>query len=300
MVYVVERYLPGLSHSDLLRGLSKIEQTVKELRSEGQPVRYLGSTIVLGDEACFCQFEGPSEAAVTEANLRAGLAFDRIVPALTVSHTKGEGVMAVSTSVPSTVRIRRSRLLGLLAAVAAVTAGITWAVSAYAVDSGGGSQPSAQPAAAPASASPAPQSFMTSISHTAAMQQTAAVLGALGLDSKDRQYVQAITSRTPVEQAAAFGGPGAVLDALGLSPQDKLYVLGVTSMTPEQQAAAFGRTRSTPDAAFRQWAKGISSMASAQQTAAAIASLGLDKQDRQYVQGITALTKTQQAAAFGR
>jgi hypothetical protein len=47
-------------------------------------VRYLGSTIVPGDEACFCQFEGPSEAAVAEANTRAGVPFDRIVEAVAV------------------------------------------------------------------------------------------------------------------------------------------------------------------------------------------------------------------------
>ena len=53
-------------------------------------MRYLGSTIVLGDEACFCQFEGPSEAAVAEANRKAGLSFDRIVPAVYVRPTKGD------------------------------------------------------------------------------------------------------------------------------------------------------------------------------------------------------------------
>ena len=87
MVYVVERYLPGLSRSDLLHGLSRLERDAK---SDAREVRYLGSTIVLGDEACFCQFEGPSEAAVAEANRRAGLSFDRIVPAVTVRPTKGE------------------------------------------------------------------------------------------------------------------------------------------------------------------------------------------------------------------
>ena len=86
MVYVVERYLPGLSRSDLLHGLSRLERDA----SDAQEVRYLGSTIVLGDEACFCQFEGPSEAAVAEANRRAGLSFDRIVPAVNVRPTKGE------------------------------------------------------------------------------------------------------------------------------------------------------------------------------------------------------------------
>jgi hypothetical protein len=88
MVFVVERYLPGLSRSDLLQELARFERT-QGLRDETGAVRYLGSTIVLGDEACYCHFEGPTEAAVAEANRRAGLPFDRIVPAVTVT-PKGE------------------------------------------------------------------------------------------------------------------------------------------------------------------------------------------------------------------
>ncbi len=88
MVFVVERYLPGLSRSDLLHELAMLERS-QELRDEAEVVRYLGSTIVLGDEACYCRFEGPTEAAVAEANRKAGLPFDRIVPAITVT-PKGE------------------------------------------------------------------------------------------------------------------------------------------------------------------------------------------------------------------
>ncbi len=84
MVYVVERYLPGLSRSDLLVALERLREATWELRSEGASVRYLGSTIVLEDEACFCQFEGPSEDAVAEANRRASVPFDRIVSAVAV------------------------------------------------------------------------------------------------------------------------------------------------------------------------------------------------------------------------
>jgi hypothetical protein len=90
MVYIVERYLPGLAQSDLLAGLHRLERRTQQPNDRAAVVRYLGSTIVLGDEACFCQFEGPSEAAVAEANRRAGLPFDRIVPALTVTPSKGE------------------------------------------------------------------------------------------------------------------------------------------------------------------------------------------------------------------
>jgi hypothetical protein len=85
MVYVVERYLPGVSSSELQRALVVLRRTTREMRGEGTPVRYLGSTIVPGDEACFCQFEAPSQAAVAEANRRARVAFDRIIPAVAVS-----------------------------------------------------------------------------------------------------------------------------------------------------------------------------------------------------------------------
>ena len=84
MVYVVERYLPGLDQRRLLRMLGDLEQVTAELRAEGTDVRYIGSTIVPDDEACFCQFEGASQAAVAEANERAGVPFARIVAAITV------------------------------------------------------------------------------------------------------------------------------------------------------------------------------------------------------------------------
>jgi len=85
VVYVVERYLPGVAHSELLTSLERLGRATEELRSEGTRVLYLGSTIVPTDEACFCQFEGPSEAAVAEANTRAGVPFDRIVEAVPVA-----------------------------------------------------------------------------------------------------------------------------------------------------------------------------------------------------------------------
>ncbi len=84
MVYLVERYVPGLVQNDLLDSLERLRVATDELRGEGASVRYLGSTIVPEDEACFCQFEGPSEAVVVEANRRAGMPFDRIVSAVAV------------------------------------------------------------------------------------------------------------------------------------------------------------------------------------------------------------------------
>jgi hypothetical protein len=89
VLYVVERYLPGVEQADLVRALERLDQTTRELSREGSPVRYLGSTIVAADEACFCRFEG-SEPAVREANRRAGVPFDRVTAGIAVSPTKGK------------------------------------------------------------------------------------------------------------------------------------------------------------------------------------------------------------------
>jgi hypothetical protein len=168
--------------------------------------------------------------------------------------------MTVSPSIPATVEIRRSRLLTLVAAVAVVASGSTWAIAA-ATDSTG--------SAAPHDTSPslvqqaqaygrglteigkiatASSSYANGIARLSRLQQAAAfggpgaVLSVLyGLTPKEALYVRGITSMSSMQQAAAFGGPGAVLDALGLSAGEKQYVQGITSMSTKQQAAAFGR-----------------------------------------------------------
>ncbi len=104
MVFVVERYLPGVAERELRRSLARLSDATEQLRGEGTPVRYLGSTFVPGDEACFCQFEG-SEVAVVEANERAGLPFSRIVAAVAVrparrgSLTRNEPSLTIQGSV---------------------------------------------------------------------------------------------------------------------------------------------------------------------------------------------------------
>jgi hypothetical protein len=222
MVYVVERYLPGLSRANLLPGLSKLESAIGGMQGEGSAVRYLGSTIVLGDEACFCQFEGPSEAAVAEANRRAGLPFDRIVPALLVDSTQRRGEMSVSTSIPKTARIGRSHRLVIVSTLAAVLAVVAWAIATYAVGSG-------SPAAHRAVATQAPALAV--------------------LTPQERQYVQGIVSLTPVQLRAAFGTDRPMGDSSGvasLTPRERRYVLGITALTPLQLWAAFGTSPTPP------------------------------------------------------
>jgi hypothetical protein len=178
MVYVVERYLPGLSRTDLLPGLSRLEPAIQELHGEGSEVRYLGSTIVLEDEACFCEFEGPSETAVAEANRRAGLPFDRIVPALLVPSYQRRGEMSVSTSVSQVARRGRSHRLMIVVVLAVVGALAAWAIATYAVGSGSRSADSG---------APTEQSVLSK------------------LTPQQRQYVLGIVALSPAQMRAAFG-----------------------------------------------------------------------------------------------
>jgi Protein of unknown function (DUF4242) len=238
MVYVVERYLPGLSRADLLPRLSRLEPVIEALRAEGSLVRYLGSAIVLEDEACFCQFEGPSVAAVAEANSRADLPFDRIVPAVLVQPTRRSDEMSVSTSIPKTAARRRSHLLAAIAALATVVALAAWAIAGHVVQPGTRSVRSTAPSQA---------SMLRPLSPAA------------------RDYVLAITSMTPAEVRAAFGTSLTPLPARGnsgrsmrpgaptlasvlrsLTPRERRYVLGITALTPVQLWAAFGTTPTAP------------------------------------------------------
>jgi Nickel responsive protein SCO4226-like len=82
--YLVERYLPGMSEEALRSSLERLAPA-----TTGTAVRYIGSTILVEDEACFCHFEAPSAKAVAEVNGRAGLPLDRIVAALPVAPGPG-------------------------------------------------------------------------------------------------------------------------------------------------------------------------------------------------------------------
>ena len=92
MVFIVERYIAGVPGSDIERLLEPLGRVAVEMRSEGVPVHYAGSLVITEDDAVLCRFEGPSERAVAELNRRAGVAYDRIVPAVVVTPAVHEGV----------------------------------------------------------------------------------------------------------------------------------------------------------------------------------------------------------------
>jgi hypothetical protein len=229
MVYVVERYLPGLHRSDLLSGLSRLEPPRDQAERPAE-VRYLGSTIVLRDEACFCQFEGPSSDAVAEVNRRAGLPFDRIVPAVTV-HPKG-AEMSTYPSIPATVELKRGRFFALVVGIAVLTAAVTWAISAYAFRSGG-TTAAETPAAV--------QGYMSYLGPhpTIADGQNA------GLGTMRSRSIMSLTAADLAANALGMGyalpspqkGPSVESVLASMSPQTREYTKRIMNLTFAQLAA---------------------------------------------------------------
>jgi hypothetical protein len=131
-------------------------------------------------------------AAVAEANRRAGLSFDRIVPAVLVQPTQRSNDVSISTSIPKPAGRRRSHSLIAIAAVVALFALATWSVATYVLDSGTGSVRSSVPT------------------------QTSMLRS---LTPQERQYVVGVLSLTPTELKAAFGtSPTSVSGAGGGAP----------------------------------------------------------------------------------
>ena len=83
--YLVEHYRPGLSAAELERAAGRVRDAIGELQREGEPVRFLHSTIVAADESFLCVVEAPSEQLVRAAYSRANVRYERMSVALTES-----------------------------------------------------------------------------------------------------------------------------------------------------------------------------------------------------------------------
>lgn len=81
--YLVEHYRPGLSAAELERAAARVRDAIGELEREGEPVRFLHSTIVAADESFLCVVEAASEELVHAAYKRASVPFERLSAALT-------------------------------------------------------------------------------------------------------------------------------------------------------------------------------------------------------------------------
>lgn len=76
-VFVVERYMPALTH-DGVRAQAQRDQ-------EAVGVRHLRTTYLRDDELCFSLFEAASPEVVRRANDRLGMRYERITEAIDVT-----------------------------------------------------------------------------------------------------------------------------------------------------------------------------------------------------------------------
>ena len=81
-VYMVDRELPGITMEQLTDAQKAAIDTCRQMTAEGNAVRYIRTTFVPGESHCMCLFDAPSEALVREANDKAQLPYNRIVPAM--------------------------------------------------------------------------------------------------------------------------------------------------------------------------------------------------------------------------
>jgi muconolactone delta-isomerase len=80
--YLVETYVPRMDADGARAARQRARGAARQLSREGEPVRYLRTTLLPEDETCFHLFEADSEDAVAEVCRRAGLAEPRIVRAV--------------------------------------------------------------------------------------------------------------------------------------------------------------------------------------------------------------------------
>lgn len=80
--FLVEHYWPGVTTEQFGDAADRVRTSADRLAADGEPIRYLHSTLVPEDEAAFCVFEAASKSLVEEAYRRAGVHFERMVAAV--------------------------------------------------------------------------------------------------------------------------------------------------------------------------------------------------------------------------
>lgn len=80
--FLVEHYWPGVTGAEFEAAALRVRAAAEAMAHEGRRVRYLHSTFVPGDESAYCVFEAESGAEVDEAYARAGVEFERLLPAV--------------------------------------------------------------------------------------------------------------------------------------------------------------------------------------------------------------------------
>lgn len=169
--------------------------------------------------------------------------------------------MSVSASIPTTVQIRRTHLLGLVVGVAALAATVTGVVLALAFDTGGASEAASRAQATPAATKATPSASVAIAAQYArgfGSSMTPAQLASgstpTGSVAAAAQYARgfgssmSIMSLTPAQLAARALGTGYALPTsqsgptvesvlASMSPETRRYTEAVMGLTFEQLAA---------------------------------------------------------------
>ena len=78
-LYLVERYTPSLGHEQVASAVSKL------CADKTPGVSHEWTVLIPGEDTCLSLFCAASASQVAEANVRAGFAFTRIIPAVAFS-----------------------------------------------------------------------------------------------------------------------------------------------------------------------------------------------------------------------
>ena len=84
-VFMVQRSLKDIPMDQLAAAQQRAIATAQQMRSAGEPVRYIRSAFVPETGQCNCLFDAQDAQQVDKLNKTAGIPFDRIVPAMDLS-----------------------------------------------------------------------------------------------------------------------------------------------------------------------------------------------------------------------
>jgi hypothetical protein len=140
--------------------------------------------------------------------------------------------MSVSASIPATVQIRRSHLLGLIGIVAVLAAAVTWVVLALVFDTGGTSE-----AGSGTQASPAATQARPAASVAAAAQYARGFGSSLSIMSLTPAQLAANALGTGYALPTKQSGPTVESVLASMSPETRRYTEAVMGLTFAQLAA---------------------------------------------------------------
>ena len=89
--YLIEHYRAGADVEELRRSAAQVRDAVAEMQREGIQVHHVSSTIVGGDSYLASVLEAPEEGIACEPFHRAGISYERVSPAISMSSDGAAG-----------------------------------------------------------------------------------------------------------------------------------------------------------------------------------------------------------------